>query len=185
MPRVNNIHLKTGATLIVALVLLSLDLPRLNPDLEKKMHTAIETAFEIQEYTVESILISPEIDGELALDLSSDHFFAIKNSEEAIIGFAYLGQAPSMKNIFDYLVILDPDLSVKKAKVLIYREDYGRQIGSQRWLKQFIGLSADDQPKYGENIDAISGATISAKSMTIAVNEVLEALHHLSKQKVI
>jgi len=68
---------------------------------------------------------------------------------------------------------------------LIYREEHGKQIGSQRWLKQFIGLSSTDNPSYGENIDAISGATISASSMTMAVGNVLKSIQILKQKKLV
>ena len=69
--------------------------------------------------------------------------------------------------------------------MLIYREDYGRQIGSQRWLKQFIGKKVGEQLGYGEDVDAIAGATISAKSMTKAVNDVLESLKVLQEKGIL
>ncbi|MEX0275177.1 MAG: FMN-binding protein, partial [Flavobacteriaceae bacterium] len=105
--------------------------------------------------------------------------------DEKTIGFAYLGQAPSKKNTFDYVVFLEPDLRIKKSKILIYREDHGRQIGSQRWLKQFIGRKPGDTLIYGETVDAISGATISASSMTRAVQDVLTSLKILRDKKIL
>ena len=81
--------------------------------------------------------------------------------------------------------MFNTDLSIKKSKVLIYRENYGRQIGSQRWLKQFIGLTPNDELTYGKNIDAIAGATISASSMTRATDEVLQSIKTLKEQNII
>lgn len=137
-----------------------------DPKLREKVDSAILEAFEIESYTeipIESGAIGQE-PGARAFKIMVDN---------VLRGYAYVGEAPSMKRIFDYIVIFNPDLSIKKAKVLIYREDHGRQIGSQRWLQQFIGMGVNDTPNYGENIDAISGATISAKSMTKAVGKVL------------
>ena len=76
--------------------------------------------------------------------------------------------------MFDYLILLDTDLIIKKAKVLVYREDYGGEIGSRRWLKQFIGKSSSENLKYEKEIIAISGATISARAMTVAINTFLK-----------
>ncbi len=60
---------------------------------------------------------------------------------------------------------------------MIYREDHGAEVGSKRWLKQFIGKSGDNNLKYQKDIVAISGATISAKSMTNEVNKLLKTIH--------
>ena len=60
-----------------------------------------------------------------------------------VLGYAFIDKAPSKTDEFDYLVLFDENLIIKKAKVLMYREDYGGEIGSRRWLKQFIGKNAD------------------------------------------
>ena len=59
---------------------------------------------------------------------------------------------------------------------MVYREDYGGEIGSNRWLKQFAGKSINTDFSVGENVAAISGATISVYSMTHAVNELLSEM---------
>ena len=87
--------------------------------------------------------------------------------------------------IFDYLILLNKDLIVTKTKVLIYREDYGGEIGSKRWLKQFIGKSFSDKLTYEKDIIPISGATISAVSMTKAMNTFLQDLDILHKNEIL
>ncbi len=135
---------------------------KISPRLQQKLHNAVQTTFEVDDFELQL----------LSLDLGEESLFKVQ-FEAKVLGYAYLGKAPSMKDVFDYVVLFNPDLSVKKAKVLIYRENHGRQIGSQRWLKQFIGKTLDEPLEYGTDIDAISGATISAKSMTKAVHQVL------------
>ena len=61
----------------------------------------------------------------------------ISNNQK--IGYAYLGTAPSQTKYFDYIVIFDDNLTIQSIKILVYREDYGGEIGSKRWLSQFIG----------------------------------------------
>ncbi|MEN1786395.1 MAG: FMN-binding protein [Bacteroidota bacterium] len=139
------------------------------------MEAAVQSTFVLEDFQLDHIAVSKKLDERTAVALGGDNLFQI-NSNGNRVGYVYLGQAPSMKNVFDYVVLFNPDMSIKKSKVLIYREDYGRQIGSQRWLKQFIGKTSGDPLDYGKNIDAISGATISAKSMTKAVQEVLSSM---------
>ena len=90
-----------------------------------------------------------------------------------LLGYAFLGTAPSKTDTFEYLVLFDPDLIIKKVNVLVYREDYGGEIGSNRWLKQFIGIPKNTNLIVGKNVAAISGATISVYSMTNAINQLL------------
>ena len=79
--------------------------------------------------------------------------------------------------------LFDLNLKIKKVKVLIYRENYGGEISSKRWLSQFIESPEDDSFVYGDNISAISGATISVKSITESINEVMVSLKRLESEK--
>lgn len=155
---------------------------KISPRLEQKFYAAIKTSFVIEEFALEAVLPDSETNSITPSALGEDNLFKVFH-KDSLIGFAYLGQAPSMKNVFDYVVLFNSDFSIKKSKVLIYREDYGRQIGSQRWLKQFVGLAPQQEIIYGETIDAISGATISAKSMTKAISEILFSVEILQERK--
>jgi len=78
--------------------------------------------------------------------------------------------------VFDYALILDTSMTILKVLVVDYPGDYGYEITSKGWLKQFIGYKGKPI-RYGKEIDAISGATISANSITsdiVAVHEMLE-----------
>ena len=83
----------------------------------------------------------------------------------------YIGYSPSKFDDFDFMVLLDCNNKVKLVRVLIYRENYGGEIGSKRWLKQFIGMT---EPK--NYVDAISGATISVNSMKYSINKLIKSL---------
>ena len=155
-----------------------------NARLMQKLNAAVEGAFAVQDFNLDVMQVDAKVNHLTTVELGKENLYSIKK-DNALLGYAYLGQAPSMKNIFDYTVLLTPDLHIKKSKVLIYREDYGRQIGSQRWLKQFIGKKVGEQLGYGEDVDAIAGATISAKSMTKAVNDVLESLKVLQEKGIL
>ena len=93
--------------------------------------------------------------------------YKISNSSD----FVYIGKSPSKFDDFDYMVLFDETKSIKLVKVLVYRENYGGEVGSRRWLKQWIGIS---KPKY--MVDAISGATISVNSLKMSINNLLKHL---------
>ena len=112
--------------------------------------------------------------------LRNGHFYSVSSSDQMLLGYAFLGYAPSKTDTFDYLVIFDVEFVIKNIKVLVYREDYGGEIGSKRWLRQFVGKNPDVSFDYGQNIAAISGATISVQSMTRAVNSLLSDIHQSS-----
>ncbi|MEP4790114.1 MAG: FMN-binding protein [Gilvibacter sp.] len=181
LPKESKIKVFIGAVCCTALLFLSFSANKISPRLQQKLNMAVQTTFEIEDFSLDLISISSDLNSKTAVELGSENLFKVIQNEK-LIGYVYLGQAPSMKNIFDYVVLFNRDLSIKKSKVLIYREDYGRQIGSQRWLKQFIGMRVNKAIRYGEDVDAIAGATISAKSMTKAVNDVLQSIAVLQSE---
>ncbi|CAM1333349.1 FMN-binding protein [Tenacibaculum aestuariivivum] len=150
----------------------------------KKVDKEIKKTFEVEDFTLNNVVISEAINNQLKDKISLESLFKITENNE-LLGYAFISKAPSKTDEFDYLILLDKNLIVSKTKVLIYREDYGGEIGSKRWLKQFIGKTSKDKLKYKKDIMAISGATISASSMTIAINNFLENLEILHKNKVL
>ena len=144
-------------------------------NLVKKIDKEIKSSFNIASFSKEIIIIDNEINVSLLVPFNDNNFYKIFTNQN-FIGYFYYGKAPSKTDDFDFLVIFDKDLIIKKIKILAYREDYGMEIGSKRWLKQFNDLTTGDHVKYQKDIKAISGATISAKSMTKAVNDLLDGI---------
>jgi len=161
--------------------LLSFVIPK---NVQKKVTKEISKTFEVETFDLEGIKISKDVNDLLVRKIEGEKLFKIVVKNE-LIGYAYVDKAPSKTDEFDYLILLDKDLIIVKTKVLIYREDYGGEIGSKRWLKQFNGKTSKDKLKYQKDIMAISGATISASSMTIAVNTFLQNLAILHQNKVL
>lgn len=174
-------NFKYISLLILALVVMSFGLPK---NIQKKVDKEIEKVFELESFNFTSATLDAEVVKNLPSKFGEDNFFKIE-SEGMLLGYAYLSKAPSKTAEFDYLVLLDKDLIVLKSKVLMYREEYGGEIGSTRWLKQFIGKKGGDELKYGDNIVAISGATISVRSMTNAMNDLLESLKILQSKNIL
>jgi len=167
--------------LIASFSLLSFVIPK---NVQKKVTKEISKTFEVENFDLEEIMISEGVNNLLVRKIEGDKLFKIVVKEE-LIGYAYIDKAPSKTDEFDYLILLDTNLIIAKTKVLIYREDYGGEIGSKRWLKQFKGKTSKDKLKYQKDVMAISGATISASSMTIAVNTFLQNLAILHQNKVL
>ncbi|TGV04553.1 FMN-binding protein [Flavivirga rizhaonensis] len=167
--------------LSLMLLLMSFGLPK---NIQKKVDKEIKGIFSVETFKFTGVIISSDIKKDLPSKFEEDNLFKIETNDE-LLGYAYLSQASSKTAQFDYLVLLDKDLVVLKSKVLIYREEYGGEIGSKRWLKQFIGKKGGDTLKYGDNIAAISGATISVRSMTNAMNNLLESLKILHSKNIL
>lgn len=167
--------------LIIGFSMFSFGLPN---NLQKKVNKEITETLEVNDFILTSVSIPAEIEQTLPARFGDDHFFKIESNKE-FIAYAYVSQAMSKTALFDFLVLLDSNLVVIKTKILIYREDYGGEIGSKRWLKQFIGKTQDDDLKYGSDIVAISGATISVRSFTEAMNDFFKSLKILHSKQIL
>lgn len=167
------------------LIILILTMPLgLSKSIQKKVDKQIIETFNVKEFTFTGVEIELEIANSLPSNFGKDNLFKIE-TEGSFLGYAYVSKAFGKVDYFDYLVLLDKDLVILKTKILVYREDYGGEIGSKRWLKQFIGKTQNDELLYGDNIAGISGATISVKVMTKAMNDLLKSLKILHSKKIL
>jgi len=103
-------------------------------------------------------------------------------SAESILGYACFASSKGKNDYFDYMVIFDKELVIKKVKVLIYRSTYGGEIMSRSWLKQFIGKANGQEMAMDKDIDGISGATLSAPSITQGIKELSLLIAEISQQ---
>lgn len=166
---------------VLFVFLMAFNLPK---GIQKKIQKEIKETYQIETYDFKDVVIASEIVKTLPSDFANKNLYKIETAD-GLMGYAYLAKAPSKTAQFDYLVLLDKELVVKKSKVLMYREEYGGEIGSKRWLKQFIGKTKGDTLTYGDNVMAISGATISVRSMTNAMNNLLKSLKILSEKNIL
>lgn len=167
-------------TIIISILLLtSFQIPK---TVYKKVMKEIKIVFNITKFSLTEVEIPKE--QKTTLKIKNEILYKIKSNEQ-LLGYAYIDKADSKVDQFDYLIIFNSELIILKSKILIYREDYGSEISSKRWLKQFIGKTITDKLEYGNNIDGISGATISAKSMTYAVTKALKNLKELKESNIL
>lgn len=159
---------------IILLAIVSFDIPKI---LKNKINKVIKKTFQVESFQLKKELLPSESQTKV---ISTDNFYGIFTDNKQL-GYLIYGTANSKMREFDYVVILDASYKIIQVKVLIYREEHGDEITSKRWLKQFFGLTPKDRAVLGENIDGISGATISVRSMTLEMNTILNDLKNLTK----
>lgn len=123
-------------------------------------------------------IIIDTINSQLINKVKSEKIYKLINNGK-IVGILCLSEAKGRFDKFDYMVIFNPDLSIKIVRVLIYRSQYGHEITSKNWLKQFIDKDNSDNFIYGKDIDVISGATISGKSITDDIKRIVSLMNEL------
>jgi len=70
-----------------------------------------------------------------------------------------------------FLIVFNESNNIHNISIIKYREPYGGEIRSTRWLKQFENLNYSSNYKIGSSIDGISGATISTNSISRGANK--------------
>ncbi len=70
-----------------------------------------------------------------------------------------------------FVVIFDNSGSVIFTKILKYRNTKGHGVKKESWLSQFNQKNAKSSFIYNKDVDGVSGATISAKSLTKGINK--------------
>ena len=98
------------------------------------------------------------------IDAIDEIFYSI-SEHDSIIGYLAVTDAPSKFHMFDYYILFDNEAEILKVEILHYRENYGAEICSKRWLKQFVGIDTKNVQAVHNSVDAISGATISVNSL--------------------
>lgn len=106
--------------------------------------------------------------------------YTIQSKDQAIgylllseVAACNLGGCPSYKTVeqdvsseyFDLMTVLDKDSKILSIKILDYFSDYGYEITSKKYLKKFYGYTACDINQDKDEVDAISGATISSYAL--------------------
>lgn len=104
--------------------------------------------------------------------------FRLQN-ENATIAYLLISRSFGKFEYFTYMILFSTSIEIMRVELLEYREDYGGEIGSKKWLRQFIGLNSTDQIVLGDQIQGISGATISCRSITAGIADACNGLQRL------
>lgn len=179
--------LKKNMKSILLLITLSLvsfptgDIDWLNSNGRKKLEQSISKIWKDQIITKEEIKIPLATQKLIGSKVKDQSVFKIVVDQKTE-GFLFLDSKRSKFDVFDYMVLLNKDLTIKKVKILVYREDYGGEICSPAFLKQFRGKSYDSEIKLGQDIQGVSGATISCRSAISGIKIITKKAKILKKE---
>ncbi|MGH7803242.1 MAG: FMN-binding protein [Candidatus Binatia bacterium] len=75
-----------------------------------------------------------------------------------------------------FVVGVDPSGEVAGVAVMAYREAYGGEVRSRRFLAQYRGKSAEDALMPGDDVRNLAGATLSARAIGRGVKKAIAVL---------
>ncbi len=88
-------------------------------------------------------------------------------------GWFIVDEVVGKHEFITFALALEADGKVKGVEILDYREAYGGQVRGSTWRAQFTGKTHGDKLKLGQDIQNISGATLSSKHVTDGVRRLL------------
>lgn len=144
--------------------------------LQKKIKKQISKTFDIDEFEMMSIVADS--------NSYAHDFFEIKNLQNEMIGYGMvtltngckIGGCDAIQHADDaeyeqfyFSTLYHANGKIANVKVLEYNSERGYEITAKNWLKQFIGKRGGNL-KVNQEIDAISGATVSVNSIVNEIN---------------
>jgi len=96
-----------------------------------------------------------------------------------LLGYCVETEVKGRSGPFRIRVLTDPQLLVVRAAVISYPWLHGRDVSRSAFTDQFRGKGPGDSIVVGDDIDAMSGATISCNAMADGIRETLKLLDHV------
>ena len=93
-----------------------------------------------------------------------------------LLGYSVVSGVVGRSGPFKIHVVLDKQCVVKRATVISYPWSHGREVTRRSFARQFEGKGPEDAIKIGNDIDAVSGATISSRAIAQGVREAVKLL---------
>jgi len=141
-----------------------------------------QAEFEFQKISLENMMKS-QAEKTAGQYFFSEYIYATPIIEQdSILGYAFLDNVKGKSMPITFLVLYDTEGTILQTEVMKYRETIGGEISHPNWLKQFIGLADGSAFKVGKNIDGISGATISVRSMNSGIHKLTLLFEPIKRQ---
>lgn len=95
--------------------------------------------------------------------------FFIARSGSTIDGYALIDNQVGKTEPITFLTAISPNGEVKAVEILAYRESIGGEVKDKRFLKQYERKKKTDPVRTGQDIQNITGATLSARAVSVGV----------------
>jgi len=109
----------------------------------------------------------------------NEYVVFVATTGDQVDGYAIVDDELGQHEQITFAVKLSPSGVVERQEVVVYREKYGEEIVDARFRRQFVGKTAKDPVRAGVDVDVVTGATISSRSMAIGVRRALILLEVL------
>src|SRR5258707_3177395 len=95
--------------------------------------------------------------------------FYVASSGGHVDGYAFIDEEKCEHLTITFAVKLSPSGKIERQEIVVYREARGDEVRDDRFRAQFVGKSARDAIETDQDIQVVSGATISSRAMAVGV----------------
>ncbi|OGP12939.1 MAG: hypothetical protein A3I75_03395 [Deltaproteobacteria bacterium RIFCSPLOWO2_02_FULL_50_16] len=103
----------------------------------------------------------------------SEWTFYLGKTDEKIDGYALIDHQVGKTEPITFMTVINPDGRVRDVMILVYRETHGSEVRHKNFLRQFYGKEAHHPVRLGQDIDVVSGATLSSRALAVGVKRAL------------
>jgi Na+-translocating ferredoxin:NAD+ oxidoreductase RnfG subunit len=89
-----------------------------------------------------------------------------------LLGYVVADAVIGKFELINYAVALTPAGEIRDVQILAYRESHGYEVRNKPWRSQFTGKSARSALRIGDDIENISGATLSCTHITDGIRRI-------------
>ena len=112
-------------------------------------------------------------EGAEELNKQREFTFYFAKKENKLIGAAIILDEPGKWGPIKFIISLTPEGEIQDAAVMRYTETRGRPVASRNFLRQFFGKTLNDPIRLDEDIQGISGATVSSHAACFVMKKAM------------
>ena len=143
---------------------------------------ALKKSFKsFSDYDIRAVVLTPQQQADISQNAdvlfgeshhASLRLYTVKDNGR-IAGYVFEDQVIGKWGPIHYAVSLSPDGKIIEVTVLDYQEIRGKPVAKNRFLKQYKNKTVQNPLKLRKDIDGVTGATISSRSLTDGVRKIL------------
>jgi NosR/NirI family transcriptional regulator, nitrous oxide reductase regulator len=105
-------------------------------------------------------------------------FVGLSVDEQQIVGFAAVGEAPGYSGPISMLVAMNPEGDIIGVRIISHSETPGffRLLAYNGFIEQFVNKHFNHQFVPGHDLDAVSGATLSAEGVAASARQAVRTI---------
>lgn len=104
----------------------------------------------------------------------------VASTHGRVDGYAVIDDEQGLHQPITFATRLSPRGVIERVEIMVYREQRGDEVCDPRFRRQFEGKTARDAFRLDEDVDAVSGATVSSASLAVGARRAAVLVEELA-----